>query len=284
MKDENNLDPSAPDTHESRTDRLGRAMELIGAVAKRDAYPEDIVAQLRDEGFDALEVVVAALAAHARQQPAARRSVERPVDPKSFWTQTPPELVAQTVHQVPRRPFILNGTLYDPEDVRRFDGRELHFLAKHDELVAFDDRNVMARAWELMFTSGPDISVFGPPAEGPGASQGAPEPFGVPPKFPLSSDNEPGTYFWEDAGPDWGSRLYLRQNRGWYDLSDVKMGVFGNWDNEISAVCCFFRVFGPTVCVLWELAHWMGSSATTCNSTNLDDIGFNDRASSLECW
>jgi hypothetical protein len=287
---ENNPDPGAPegapDTHEARSDRLSRALELIGAVAHRDAYPEDIVAQLRNEGFDALDVVVAALAGQARKQPAARRRAQRPIDVRSFWTPTPPELAAQIVHKVPKVPFVLNGTLYDPEDVRRFDGRELHFLVKGDELVAFEDRDVMARAWELMFVAPRTETPLIAPANQ--LARGGPEGPAPWPWWPWDSDDDAGTYFYEDSGYEgWGAELYLRQNYGYWDLTEVCRGFLcsDDWNDVISAVGCFFKGgSGPTICVLHEHINMQGSTLTCCGCKELDSFGWNDRASSVETW
>jgi len=304
---ENNRDPSAPDTHQARTDRLSRALELIGAVAHRDAYPEDIVAQLRNEGFDALDVVVAALAGHARQQPAARRAAERRIDVRSFSRPTPRELAARIVHQVPKVPFVLNGTLYDPKDVRRFDGQELHLLSVRGELVAFANRDVMTKVWELLYIT-PEMwekihthghpDVFYPPTPLPAApatppSSGypqGPEPFGAEPwpPWPEDRDDPAGTYFYEDAGHEgWGEELYLRQNRNYPDLTEVGRGIFGlgDWNDVISAVHCVFRHgSGPTICVLHEHINLTGSTFTCCGCKELDTPGWNDRASSVQTW
>ena len=49
-------------------------------------------------------------------------------------------------------PVLLNGTLYDPEDVKRFDGQALHFVpaANREYLLAVDDIDLMVHWWRLL--------------------------------------------------------------------------------------------------------------------------------------
>src|SRR5262245_55332070 len=105
-----------PSQSDSRAGHFSRALEVIAAIAKRDAAPEELAAQLRDQGIDALDVLVSVLA-RAATQPADRRGAAEPVDIRRFSQPTPPELVARIQHRPPRIPFVLNGTVYDPHDV-----------------------------------------------------------------------------------------------------------------------------------------------------------------------
>lgn len=289
MTTESSPDRGDHDTSEARNGHLSRALELIGAVANRDANPEDIVSQMRNEGVDALDVVVAALAGQARQQPADRRSAQRPIDVRGFSRQTPPELAASIVHKVPKVPFVLNGTLYDPEDVRRFDGRELHFVNVHDELVAFDDRDVIARAWELMYVAPRTETQFIAPANQPqrpvafSSYPTGPENYGPGPWPWWPEVGAAGAYFYEDSGYEgWGAKLFLQPNRGYWDLTQVCRGFLctGDWNDVISAVHCHHT----SVCVLHEHINMQGSTYTCCACKELDSAGWNDRASSVETW
>jgi hypothetical protein len=137
-------------TCDRSTARFDRALELVGSIARGEAYLEDISAQLRDEGFDALDVMLAALAGAARQATDPRVKA-RPIDVSTFARPTDPELIAQTVHQVPTIPFTMNGVLYDPKDISRFDGQELHLFSLRGDLLAFDSRESIARIWELLY-------------------------------------------------------------------------------------------------------------------------------------
>ena len=52
-------------------------------------------------------------------------------------------------------PFVLNGTLYDPKDINRFDGQELHFAVavSRDHMLAIDDLDVIGRWWQYIYLS-----------------------------------------------------------------------------------------------------------------------------------
>jgi hypothetical protein len=138
-------------------------LELISAIARGDAKAEDVAAQLRKEGFDALDVVLA-IVSRASEAPRDRVRARRPIDFQQLSKPTPPELVAQPVHRVPKLPFILNGTIYDPQDIRRFDGRELHFIAAApgESILAVDDREVMAKWWQLTYLSSKTSGLTSP--------------------------------------------------------------------------------------------------------------------------
>jgi hypothetical protein len=275
-----------PSEHENSTDHMKSAWELIKAVAYRDAEPADIAAQLRHEGYDALDVVVAALAAEARQR-TNHRDAQQPIDVQAFRRPFPPELIAQIVHPVPGRPFVLNGTLYDPEDVRRFDGQELYWVFKDGMLVAFDDRDLMARVWELTLAvplPGTDLNV---PAPG-GTIPGPEEPSGI--RWPPG-DQAIGTFFYEHSPPDpeyiyadWGDSLYLPRGYGYPRLSKVCRGFlcFGDWNDVISA----YRSNGQGTVALFEHANYGGLAWTTFNTSlwELNSMGWNDRASGVMTW
>ena len=268
---------------------LSRALDLVAAVAHRDAAPQDIVAELRKNGFDSLDVVVAALA-RAAEQPADRRRAERPVDVRRFSQPTPRELVEKIEHRAPKIPFVLNGTLYDPEDVCRFNGHELHFVvgSRGNELLVFDDRNVIARVWELTYVASLSgaLGVYRPSDVarqdmGPPQLRDGPEVFPGPRFIAWPPVGDPGAYFYEDSGPDgWGGSLYLRPNRGYPDLRRVGLGLFGDWNDAISA----FRGHGVQTVVLHEHINWTGNSLTHYAESSMDYLGWNDRASSVETW
>jgi hypothetical protein len=61
---------------------LRGALELITAVAQRDADPRDIVEELRKRGFDSLDLLVDVIARAARQ-PAEPKTVKQKRSPSS---------------------------------------------------------------------------------------------------------------------------------------------------------------------------------------------------------
>jgi hypothetical protein len=266
-------------------ERHTQTLELISAIAHGDAKVEDVAAQLRKEGFDALDVVLA-LVSRVSQAPRDRVRARRGIDFQHLSKPTPPELVRQTVHRVPKLPFVLNGTIYDPQDIRRFDGRELHFVAAApgEPILAVDDREVMAKWWQLTYlsskTSG--LASLSPPAvskdhSGPPRSQdfaGAPGP---PPGGPGDRCVFYSDIWWEG---DW---LILPANFAWWDLTEVGRGVFhwGDWNDIISSL-----VQVGTVTVLCEDIHYQGSTFTVWPNevVDLGVWGWNDRTSSMVSW
>ncbi len=280
---------------------LDRAVELISAVAEGDASVHDVVARLREEGIDSLDVLVSIIARKARQHSQSRRAAKW-VDPRHFWIPTPPEHAEQIVHQVPHVPFLLNGTLYDPADIRRFDGRELHLVATKRHLLAFDDRNTIARWWEMTFLQAnmdperryQDGGYQSVPSITPQDSEFPPPPPPVPwPPVPSTDPPPKVTDFWEDIfstfwWPDSFSHISLPPNRGYPDLTEVGRGFLdlGDWNDEISAV----TLNGNWVAVLHEHIHFKGRTLTITRDSNPFDmrdlrrVGFNDMASSIETW
>ncbi|MGH3365776.1 MAG: hypothetical protein ACRDOY_01050 [Nocardioidaceae bacterium] len=267
---------------------LSRALDLITAVAHRDAAPEDIVAQLRREGIDTLDVVVAALARASSSQATDHRRARRPIDVRSFSRPTPPEILEQIVHQAPAVPFVLNGVLYDPADIRLFDGRELHFVTgSSGQLIAFEDRNVIARAWELSLIA---------PLAGKLIETSKPERGDMAADFYSSGfiawpDTDAiGAYFYEDTGPEgWGSELFLSPGYEYRDLTEVCEGFLctSDWNDKISAFQFKHRSAPPSlVCVLCEHTQMQGSTYTSFGEfySQLGYLGWNDRASSVVCW
>jgi hypothetical protein len=193
---------------------------------------------------------------------------------------TPQDVVARIVQRVPRIPVVLNGVTYDPEDITRFNGRELHFIAAPagDHVLAVDDRDLMQNWWRLTYLEQYRRS-------GPSLAAGAqPMPNGSPAQ---AREFHPRTWFYEDINLG-GSQIYLDANRGYYDLTEVSMGVFGDWNDEISS----FWMIGTHVTVLHEDVRWTGQTFTVVRphdeaefkQLSLLSVGWNDRASSLETW
>ncbi len=278
-------------------------LDLISAVAAGDAAREDVVAALRDEGVDSLDILVEVLAQATRKEPRTR-SRSRPLNAQQLSNNTATDRAAQIVHQVPHLPFLLRGTLYDPTDIDRFNGKELHFLSARgpDQLVVIDDRPTMENWWQLTYLSlnlssvphtlapnevgsgrgnltptnvgGPTI-IVSPPRGSSG-----PEGFGPPTSAPPPI--HPHTNFYEDIN-NGGSRLALDPNRGYADLTEVSYTFFGtgDWNDTISAI----ELVATGVAVLHEDVNWSGSTFTTMqNEPNLLPYGWNDRASSIETW
>src|SRR5215217_3400918 len=107
-------------------------LEVLCSVVLGDADKEDIIDLLKRDKVDSLESLTRIL---TRGEPMAATEAARRPHRRSRKNRT---ASAPNVHQVPEVPVLLNGTLYDPEDVRRFDGQALHFVpaANREYLLA----------------------------------------------------------------------------------------------------------------------------------------------------
>jgi hypothetical protein len=240
----------------NRSAERDQVLDLIGAVARGDAERGDVAAALKDKGVDSVDDVLAAVAgSYDRGQ--APESLARPLDVQrnagdAGRTSAPP-----SVHRTSTVPFLLRGTLYDPTDIERFQGQELHFTPAADgsHLIVVDDRSIMETWWQLSFLSANAGSPSNPPSPGDG----------------LGSR----TIYYEDDG-FLGWTIGLRANRGYFDLTEI-----GDWNDEISSV----RLIGTRITVLHEHVYWTGSTLNVWQSQpTLHPWGWNDRASSLETW
>lgn len=287
-------------------EQSSHAVELLAAIARRDANPEDLTAEFRKQGADGLDLIalLARRAAQPRPDPATAQSW---IDVSQFARPTEPRAAARIVHRVPKVPFLLNGTLYDPQDIARFNGRELHFVVAKDSepLLVIDDRPLIARWWELTYltsmvaaaepaeqyqygghqTIAPQVHGGDHPPIPPGKGQGGPGVGGG----TVGAPSKPtGTYLFEDSWRQ-GESVLLRPNREFRDLRKVGRGLFdlGDWNDVISSVYMYFTY----VCVLHEhIADEGGGPTLTLYlhqqqaHLNLDIVGWNDRASWVATW
>ena len=140
-------------------------------------------------------------------------------------------------------------------------------VAVHLPVVAYDAepaRGLSVRSYQVGVETGPLAGELAGPVVVVGRGQPPP----------------PQTWFCEHVNFG-GVSITLAKNRGYYDLRDVTMGFFGNWNDEISSVA----MIGTQVTVLHEHIQWTGSTLTLFGSeATLVPLGWNDRASSLETW
>ena len=286
-------------------------MSVIAQVADGDATRQEAVAALKERNADALDVLVEFLARtgqHERRRRLMGRidvtQVRRPARAKRDG---PPR-------QTPRLPFQLNGTLYDPQDLTRFDDTDMDFVATGDRMLAFDDRSLLD-GWlqnslltaqmssnytptdAMTLKAKPTKTVTTTPID-PGRPGGAGVPGGGAPDgehigttssalvfhgFYWVWDYIPHTNFYEDIGFD-GDRLELRDNGYAPDLTDVSMGVFsGSWNDEISSV----QFVAMEYALLGEHVGFLGSRLALNHTQDTSDLrvfGWNDVASAVQTW
>jgi hypothetical protein len=241
-----------------------RAFNLIAAIVAGDADMKDGVASLTKEGISSLEDALLVL----KQELSTRTLNEDPIDFRQLRKESPPEATSHIKHIVPEFPFILHGTEYEPQDITRFDGQELHFIAtpNSDHMLAVDDRNLIVDWWQF--------SYFDRYRESPNQH--------------IRSDiPEARTNFRDDPNLR-GYVLPANANRGYERLSEVDRGIFGDWNDVISS----FSMSGVQVAQLHEHKYYGGESFSWVlpygteygEVRDLGPYGWGDRASSVGTW
>jgi hypothetical protein len=257
------------------------AFALLAAIVAGDAAIEDGLAELRSEGIESLDEMLSLLRQNLRERERDQTQAVRSISLQRTRRETSPERVARIVQRVPEVPFILNGVTYEPEDITRFNGQELHSVAAPagDHMLVVDDRELIERWWQFSYLeryrqSGDQLG--GRPSSANGAAG-------------LTREFHPRTWFFEhiDMG---GSSIYLDKDRGYYDLTKVSLDwpFGGDWNDTISS----YWMIGTGVAVLHDDIHWTGQTHSTVlgypppdtRVANLNLFGWNDRASSLETW
>lgn len=267
---------SAEDRGQSLPHR-DQVLELIAAVAQGDAVGEDVTAALKDKGVDSLDTMVAILAEGAKQ---ARKQVPLAqfAAAERAAAGAPREPSPPSVHRPGAMPFLLGGTLYDPADIERFQGQELHFIQSPagDHTIVINDRSVIESWWQLSYLSANASSgslIREPEPDGAGSA-------GVP---SFDDDCDRHTYFFEHSNCI-GEAIGLCANWGYYDLTELGLGIFGeagDWNDVVSSV----RQVGTHIAVLYEHVSWTGSTKTLFGGeTRSLHPDWNDRASSLGTW
>jgi hypothetical protein len=164
-------------------------------------------------------------------------------------------------HPVPRMPFVLRGTLYDPQDIRRFNGEELHTIAApgRDYMLIIDDRGLMDNWWQLRqmstFADAPNKVLGVQTGVGPGGvdiDRVAPTNIGGPVIIVgdggSSDDQIPHTNLWEDANQQ-GDRLRINVGNAVPRLGYLSHGFLGtqDWNDTVSSVQIVWSMGGVTL-------------------------------------
>lgn len=276
-------------------DEANPAFAIISAIAMKDASVQDIAGLLRKKGINSVEDVIDQVRREADQMTEALRPT--PIDFRKFAVPVGYEPRRDTVQQVPEVPVVIEGTLYDPTDIRRFDGQELHFVASPDGtfMIAIADRAVIGKWWEMTYISSIlNESPFD--ALGAFGADQASERLGHRAGSRATVARFPPTVnYFEDINFG-GWSISHGPNRGYADLTRAHMGVFGDWNDKISSV----NGQNLRIAVLHEHINWVGATFSVWSHTtsspegplvhpimderNLHAWGWGDRASSVEGW
>ncbi|WP_158997749.1 hypothetical protein [Streptomyces aureus] len=244
-----------------------KALALLGAIAAGEAEIQDVVVELKKYGIETTGNLLAILSEELKDTQGHGDAL----DFSKVQEGTPHEALSAIEHRIPQVPFILNGTMYDPEDVTRFNGQELHFIAspKSDHMFTLDDRKQFT-TWRQFTYLEQYLHGNHPPRA---AESTSPNHGTLGPPNPMTGFNEHINFE--------GSWLNCPKNRGFYTL--------GGWNDKISS----FKMVGTQVTVLHEHIHWAGDTFSRVlpysdypyfEERNLLLYGWNDRASSVETW
>jgi hypothetical protein len=194
-------------------------------------------------------------------------------------------------HIPPSIELTIDGTVYDPSDIVRFDGQPLHFVLSGSDLAAFTDpwpikTAVGNRAFRGVLyptDSGMTVDEHGRPFYKVGGSDGGSRTR-TPPwqvnygSLKMFSDiNWGGDWFWLDEGWAWPDLTRVWRNKVLF--------FHGNWNDVISSVTGTASMV--TYC---EHIYYKGSTLTVPERRpqdslpNLHVLGWGDRISSVIHW
>jgi hypothetical protein len=179
---------------------------------------------------------------------------------------------AGIIHRAPNVPLVLDGeVLEDPQEITHLNGKPLYYTPLRTRagiaLAAFTDPRAMISESSKLVRTMTEESI--PAATSEHICQQPP-------------DNLPErVQFFEDINLD-GDTIGLNPDTAYPDLTDVGHGLFGDWNDIISSVdWCRWDVS------LFEHINYGGSQLwlrAGCNTPNLVNLGWNDRASSIVNW
>jgi hypothetical protein len=249
------------------------ALSLLYGTINGDATLEDGAKDLRAEGINSLEDVLSLLASGFEEHAAGNARVTEPLDFSHLRKPSPPDLVSKIVQRVPEVPFILNGITYDPQDITRFNGQELHFVTSPDagHMLVLDSRDVLADWFQYTYLD----RLLNPIIDSTTES------------FELLAN--PVSYFWDDTDLV-EYAIAVNKNRGYRNLKDLDFfwPSGQTWNDRISSI----SMFGTGVAQIHEHVDYVGQSFTHIlpNGTpsggvrNLHTFGWGDRASAIGTW
>jgi hypothetical protein len=205
---------------------------------------------------------------------------------------------AKIIHRPPSLAFFVDGVAYDPSKISSFNGRPLHFMLVGSEikghtLLAFTTDECL-NGIKQQYIASLTRADYGMPGQGggiplpscPGGRYPPCPTMGGPPSSPPPPPFNRGQiqmFSDSDYGGDW---FWLRAGTAYHALYDVDRNTVlwwsSNWDDTISSLA------GTDGTVTYyEHPGYAGSSLTIAANdpvSNLADLGWNDRISSVANW
>jgi hypothetical protein len=292
-------------------ERVREALERAFAAARlATVTTEEMLSALRAEGIGSYERLVEELVRAVRRAGTPPQQLGIDV----LARETPSALAERVVHRVPQVPLTVDGVGIQPEEISRFDGRVLHFVAGDAEsLAAFTDGRLVSIWLQISILAG--IATRGtrrsrvaqqvaPPydlepantgaAAGGSTRPGSGPPTGGPFYHPpdLGTPGASGMPGNLGNGAPWtttfvlyqdiywrGSQLVLQAGQGYSDLTEVGNGFIGSWNDQASSISS-----SELIGVCGEHVNFDGSRLIVLKHTpyvDLTSIGWNDRISSV---
>lgn len=265
-----------------------KAAENLTTLLMRSNYddltPETLLAAFQAEGVRSLEDLTQRMTDELQKS----NGQPQPIPYDSLFAPPSPEFVAQIEHPIPQVPIVVNGVTYAPEEITRFNGREIGYipqdggrhlllLTDRDAWVPFVKSALLARAvassvdrhnlggfsWSR---SAPALAMFA----GPTVVVGGPTTYPPQPWIGYFEHYEcNGDGVWLDSGE---SRTDLRCVGSWPFKSDFN-DTFSSYSRSTG------------LSMAWEHIHFTGDWLWTGpNATDMMDlrwVGWNDRISSI---
>jgi hypothetical protein len=268
----------------------------------------DVLTSLHELGIESLEELADRLLQKVKLESSPETRSPRPIDLNLLRRGRSTELEATLQHRVPQVPFVWNGVEYDPDDIRRFNGKAIAYVASPTEsrdirLLVIDDIELV-RTWlenryvNAVMNSVAAIGFTGPPSGAhttvdlPWLDGDVPAQPPPPPALPATVIVYEHALSWA-LWPHWpsgtpvGPTLYggrtIVANPGemYSDLTEISLDwPFSDWNDRISAISAT-----ASRCEFWDHHNFQGDVLLFGPSSspiwNLETIGWNDRISSF---
>jgi len=278
-----------------KTEKVNYVLQALHKERINNLTKETLVKAFNEDGIFDLEGVAEHMLKRIKNDIEIQQNEPRLIDFAPLGKRTPKNLARGIVHVAPEVPFVLDGISYDPQDIRRFDGKALVFIPIvatdgstwlqlfNEEIGAVIAGYFQMRQIESLLNPADFPTLFPPPPR-PGELPPQPyQPFDPPGNTPIHHEpNPPLTWdqvqmFAEaDYGGDW---LWLAKGYMRRDLTRVSRGWFGDWNDVISSLSS-----NNTSCIYCEHINLEGSKLFLGPNKpipHLSALGWNDRISSV---